>query len=144
MDLIVSGAAGRGAVLTLTERTGRREAIRKLKDRKAATVREALKDIRRKIPNIKSITTDNGPEFLEYQALQALVSCPVYYCHSYAAWEKGTNENHNRMIRRWFPKGTDFSKVSLKNIKACEEWMNDYPRKTLGWLTPNEFAKAAA
>ena len=137
MDLITSCAKGKGALLTITERTGRYEIIRKLPDRKAATVRTALKSIRRKV-EIKSITTDNGPEFLEYQELQAVVRCPVFYCHSYAAWEKGCNEHHNRMIRRWYPKGTDFSKVSTREIAECEAWMNSYPRKSLGWLTPAE------
>lgn len=139
LDLIVSGKNGKGALLTVTERVARQECIRKIPDRKAATVRKALRSIRRSMPGIKSITTDNGSEFLEYELLRAAVKCPIYYCHSYAAWEKGTNENHNRMIRRWFPKGTDFNKVNKKEITACQDWMNNYPRKSLGWLTPNEF-----
>ena len=64
----------------------------------------------------------------------------VWYCHSYSAWEKGSVENHNRMIRRFFPKGTDFSKVSKKRIADVQDWMNNYPRKILGWQTPNEAA----
>ena len=64
----------------------------------------------------------------------------VWYCHSYAAWEKGSVENHNRMIRRFFPKGTDFSKISKKRIAAVQDWMNNYPRKVLQWQTPNEAA----
>ena len=58
----------------------------------------------------------------------------------YSAWEKGTNENHNRMIRRWFPKGTDFDKVNKREIAAIQAWMNGYPRKVLGWKTPMEAA----
>lgn len=143
MDLVVSCSKGKGGLLTLTERSGRYEFIRKIPNKKAETIRAALKEIKRKLPPgaIKSITTDNGSEFLQYEELQAVVACPVYYCHSYAAWEKGSNENHNRMIRRWFPKGTDFGKVSAKEIAACEAWMNDYPRKSLGWLTPREFMR---
>ena len=140
MDLVVSCAKSSGAVLTMTERTGKFEIIRKLKDRKAETIREALEGIKKQGIKFESITTDNGSEFLQYEELQAVVNCPIYYCHSYAAWEKGTNENHNRMIRRWFPKGTDFSKVSKKEIEACQKWMNNYPRKSLDWMTPNEFA----
>ena len=141
IDLIVSCEKGTGALLTVTERAGRFEFIRKLPDKKAATVRTALRSILRSGPDmtIKSITTDNGPEFLEYKKLQAAVKCPVYYCHSYAAWEKGTNENHNRMVRRWFPKGTDFGKVKSRDIAECQDWMNDYPRKSLGWMSPREF-----
>lgn len=64
----------------------------------------------------------------------------VYYCHSYAAWEKGSNENHNRMVRRWFPKGTNFAKVTRKELQWVEDWMNRYPRKILGWSCPLEAA----
>ena len=92
----------------------------------------------------RSITTDNGSEFLEYDQLTRSIfggkRFDIWYCHSYAAWEKGTNENHNRMIRRWFPKGTDFSKVKSAEIAALQDWMNGYPRKVLGWKTPRETA----
>lgn len=142
MDLIVSCRSGSGAVLTMTERTGRYEVIRKLKNKKAETIRTELAEIKKVLPGIKSISTDNGVEFLQYQDLRATVSCPIYYCHSYAAWEKGTNENHNRIVRRWFPKGTNFGRVTAEEIADCESWMNDYPRKKLGWLTPNEFYRA--
>lgn len=92
----------------------------------------------------QSITTDNGSEFLEYEQLTQSIfggkRFDLWYCHSYAAWEKGTNENHNRMIRRWFPKGTDFSRVTDAEIAALQDWMNGYPRKVLGWKTPRETA----
>ena len=93
----------------------------------------------------KTITTDNGAEFLEYDLLTKSVRdgskrFEVYYCHSYAAWEKGSVENHNRMIRRWFPKGTDFSRISKKRIAEIQDWMNSYPRKILGWETPGTMA----
>lgn len=91
----------------------------------------------------KSLTTDNGSEFLELEKLQRSIKggtrFEVWYCHSYAAWEKGSNENHNRMIRRWFPKGTDFGKVTKKRVAALQEWMNNYPRRILDWNTPNDF-----
>lgn len=146
MDLVVSCNKGKGGILTLTERAGRFEFIRKIPNKKAETIRDTLTEIKRKLPHgtIKSITTDNGSEFLQYEELKAVVKCPIYYCHSYAAWEKGSNENHNRMIRRWFPKGTDFNKISKREIAECETWMNNYPRKSLGWLTPWEFMTAWA
>ena len=79
-------------------------------------------------------------EFLEYDQLTKSIfggkRFDIWYCHSYAAWEKGTNENHNRMIRRWSPKGTDFSKVKNAEIAALQDWMNGYPRKVLDWKTP--------
>lgn len=148
MDMIVSRATGSGAIMTLTERKSRREMIFKLLDKKAATIRGIFDHLEKEIPDFyrqfRSITTDNGPEFLEYDKLVSSIHggkrFEIYYCHSYAAWEKGSNENHNRMIRRWFPKGTDFKQVSERKITELEEWMNNYPRKSLGWKTPLEAA----
>jgi len=92
----------------------------------------------------KTITTDNGPEFLEYEKLTRSIfggkRFEVYYCHSYFAWAKGTNENHNRFMPRFFPKGTSFAKVSQEEITDVQDFMNSYPRKKLGWLTPLEAA----
>ena len=136
MDLVVSGKKGRAALLTLTDRKSRCEIIRKIPSKEAASVVKALRSLKRH-HSIKSLSTDNGSEFLAYEALKKIVP-EIYYCHSYSAWEKGTNENHNRMIRRWYPKGTNFDKVSVKRLAELEAWMNDYPRKSLGWLTPRE------
>jgi len=149
MDLVVGPQEGSGKVLlTLTERKTRQEMIFKLSDRKAASVRAVFDRLERTMPNFydcfKSITTDNGPEFLEHDRLIKSVlggvRFAVYYCHSYAAWEKGSNEVHNRMIRRWFPKGTDLARVSKRRIAEVQDWMNNYPRKILGWKTPEEAA----
>lgn len=152
MDLIVGKASTKPVLLTLTERKSRMELIFKLPDRRAATVRGVFDDLERKDrhfkEHFKSITTDNGSEFLEYEKLRRSIRggnrFEVYYCHSYAAWEKGCNENHNRMIRRFFPKGTDFRKISKKQIAAIQDWMNGYPRKVLNWATPAEAAQGYA
>ena len=136
-------------LLTLTERLSREEIILKLPNRKAGTIRKAMDRLERNTPNFrqkfKSITTDNGSEFLQYDLLRK--SCrrkgnrfDIYYCHSYSAWEKGTVENHNRMIRRFFPKGTNFDEISSQEIRKIQDWMNAYPRKSLNWLTPTEAA----
>lgn len=146
MDLVVGPQGSNVVLLTLTERVTRYEIIRKLKNRKAATIRRAINQIERNTPNFrqvfKSISTDNGSEFMEYEKLIRSIyggqRFKVYYCHSYAAWEKGTNENHNRMIRRFYPKGTDFSRVTKAQIAELQEWMNNYPRKVLGWMTPQD------
>ena len=137
MDLVISGQKGRSALLTMTDRKSRQEIIRKLPNKEAASVIKELRRLRK--TGIRSLSTDNGSEFLRYDAMRKYVP-EIYYCHSYAAWEKGTNENHNRMIRRWFPKGTNFDKIPQKKLRELEDWMNNYPRKTLGWKTPNEAA----
>lgn len=148
MDLIIGKAGSSPVLLTLTERASRYELIFKLPDRKATTIRGVFDQLEKKHKNFKerfrSITTDNGSEFLEYDKLIRSIyggqRFDVYYCHSYSAWEKGCVENHNRIIRRFFPKGTDFSKVSKRRIAEVQDWMNSYPRKILGWAAPADYA----
>lgn len=151
MDLVVGKRSKGSVLLTLTERKSRREIIIKMPNKKAESVRRAIDRLERTTPHFreifKTITTDNGSEFLQCEKLQKSCRCKgkrfdMYYCHSYSAWEKGTNENHNRMIRRFFPKGTDFDKVKSARIKAVETWMNNYPRKLLDWKTPLEVFSA--
>ena len=152
MDLIIGKADTSPVLLTLNERLSRQELIFKLPNKKAATVRAVFDKLEKQMPDFKTrfktITTDNGPEFLEYdklvQSIKGGKRFEVYYCHSYSAWEKGSNENHNRMIRRWFPKGTDFTRITKKEIAELQDWMNNYPRKILSWATPKEMAEAAA
>jgi len=91
----------------------------------------------------KSITFDNGGEFLDWEAieksrLRSQKRTLVYFARPYSSWKRGTNESQNRMIRRFIPKGTDISKISDKEIKKIEKWMNNYPRKILGYRTAND------
>ena len=148
MDLVVGKAGTKAALLTLVERVSRNTMIFKLPDKKASSVKTVFDQLERMYPDFrqrfKSITTDNGSEFLRYQELRSSIHggdrFDIYYCHSYSAWEKGTNENHNRMIRRWYPKGTDFTNVTENEIAVLQDWMNHYPRKILEWKCPAEAA----
>lgn len=87
----------------------------------------------------KSITFDNGTEFAAAEELERscvnkrLPRTKVYFCHPYSSWERGTNENTNGMIRRRFPKGTNFAAVTNAQIAQAENWINNYPRKILGY-----------
>lgn len=88
----------------------------------------------------RTITVDNGSEFSDCAGMEK--SCrrkgnrtKIYYCHPYSLYERGSNENVNKMIRRWFPKGTDFRKVTAKAIQKVEDWINNYPREILGFRT---------
>ena len=87
----------------------------------------------------KSITFDNGTEFAASEELERscvnkrLPRTKVYFCHPYSSWERGTNENTNGMIRRRFPKGTNFAAVTNAQIAQAENWINNYPRKILGY-----------
>ncbi len=147
MDLIVSCKGGKGALLTLTERMNRQEIIIRLPDKTQRAVKRALDRLERRYGSkfkemFKTITTDNGGEFLDFKSLEK--SCrtsrqrfKMYFAHPYSSWERGSNENANGIIRRFFPKGTDFSKVSIEKIQAVEDWMNDYPRRILGGISAN-------
>ena len=148
MDLIVGKSGSRSVLLTLLERVSREVMIFKLPNKQAVTVRGVFDRLEQQLPDFRqrfqSITTDNGSEFLQYEDLRRSIyggtRFDVYYCHSYAAWEKGANECHNRMIRRWFPKGTNFTKVPASEIRRVQDWLNSYPRRCLGWQAPQDFA----
>ena len=148
MDLIVGSARGSSAaLLTLVERKHRHILIRKLPDKSQASVLQALRGIEqhygpkcfRQI--FKSITTDNGSEFLDVEALEASALCGqprtrVFYAHAYASWERGSNENANRMIRRFVAKGCDIARLTRLTLAAIETWINNYPRRILGFSAP--------
>ena len=89
---------------------------------------------------VRSITSDNGCEFLDPRAIERIAGCKVYYTRAYASYEKGSVENANRLVRRWYPKGTDFSKCSRAEIARLQETINSIHRLILGGLSANEFA----
>ena len=146
MDCVVGKKGTKKTFLVLTERYTRYEIIRIMKDHTAASVVKALDGIERSYGAglfakvFQTITIDNGSEFSDYEGLEQ--SCrkkgsrtKVYYCHPYSAYERGTNENINKMIRRFLPKGTDFRQVSVEYVARVEAWINNYPREILGFET---------
>jgi IS30 family transposase len=153
-DTVYSGKKmGKTALFTMTERKTRQEIIIKIPNRAADTVVKAIDALERKwgAPNFRkvfrSITFDNGSEFAAAEKIEA--SCinktiprtKVYFAHPYSSFERGTNEVQNGMIRRKHPKGTDFKSVSKKELQRTENWMNDYPRKILGYRSSNDVFK---
>jgi IS30 family transposase len=152
MDTVVSCVGGRGGLLVLTERMTRRMFAVRLKSVTAKAVRNALRTLIRsgRLKAVLSITTDNGCEFLDSAALERLfrdvnATLKIYYTHAYAAWEKGTVENVNRHVRRFFPKGTDFSRVTPAAIAAMQDFINSIPRyNSLKGKTAHEAFCAAA
>lgn len=117
-------------LLTLTERKTRLEIIRLIPDKTTQSVNQALREIEL---SALSVTSDSGKEFAK---LSEALKCPIYYCHAYASHERGTNENHNRMIRRHLPKGT--KKTTKQFVAYIENWMNNYPRKMFNFKSPNQ------
>ena len=146
MDCVCGKKRTRRALLVLSERLTRREIIIPIKDMTTASVVAALNRLERKFGRrfkkvFKSITVDNGSEFADCEGIEGSVlragekRTKVYYCHPYSAYERGTNENINKMIRRFLPKGTDFRKVTAAYIQRVEDWINNYPREVLGFRT---------
>jgi IS30 family transposase len=138
-DLLMGHNNG-SALGTLVERTTRMTFLVQLKDRDATTVRETFAKEFKHLPKglKRSLTYDQGQEMAEHKLFTKSTQIQVYFAHPHSPWERGTNENTNALIRQFFPKGTDFSKVPLKNIKQAQDMLNDRPRKTLGFLTPHE------
>lgn len=145
MDTVYSKKKESKALLVLTERLTRKEIIERMPDRTAESTIKALDRIERRYGArfrkiFRTITVDNGGEFsdverLERSAIRKGPRTKFYFCHPYSSYERGSNECQNKMIRRKHPKETDFGKVTVKEIKKTEEWVNNYPREILGWRT---------
>ena len=144
MDTVVSGTNGRGGLLVLVDRKSRRYIIELLKHVTQDDVIKALKRIisRKAIGKVRSITTDNGCEFIDPEKIKAIVGCNVYYTRAYASWEKGSVENCNRFVRRWYPKKTDFSKYSRADMHQLEKTINSIHRKIFNGKTAYEMDSA--
>ncbi len=125
---------------TLVERTTRMTFLVRLKNKDARSARIAFARKFKHLPAglKRSLTYDNGQEMAEHKLFTKNTRIQVYFAHPHSPWERGTNENTNDLIRQFFPKGTNFNKVSLKQINRAQNMLNDRPRKVLDFLTPNE------
>lgn len=129
-------------LLTLTERMTRKEIIRKMPKKNVNSVHKVLNQLKREVPNFslifKSITTDNGSEFAKLHRWGKRAGVSVFYAHPYSSWERGLNENTNRIIRRFIQKGTEIKAQSKKRIQWIENWINTMYRKSIGWKTADQ------
>ena len=152
MDCVVGKQGGSGAtLLVLSERRSREEIIYKMLNKTQECVIKVLDTLEKKYgkkfrEKFKTITVDNGSEFLDFKGLERSIKSPeqqrvkVYFAHPHNSWEQGTNENSNKLIRRFIPKGTDMGKINQAMIKKIETWMNNYPRKIFGCKSAQEMA----
>lgn len=147
MDTVVSARGSTKALLVLTERMTRREIIRLLPDKTTASVVRALDLIELGLggafPQIfRTITCDNGTEFSDTAGIERSVyggsRTKTYFCHPYSSYERGSNENANKLIRRWHPKGSSFEDLTYEQVQALEDWANRYPRKIHGWRSAED------
>jgi IS30 family transposase len=138
-DTIV-GANRRGGALTLVERKSGYLLLGKVRNLQAATVRQAAARRYATTPAAlrKTLTLDNGKEFAEHEQLELEAALRIYFAKPYCAWQRGTNENTNGLIRDFFPKGTDLADIPEHRFTKVQQLLNDRPRKRLGYRTPNE------
>ena len=137
-DFVVSGRGGTGILLVVAERRFRVTFLELIVNVSIQAVHDACVRIHMRIAEMKSLTLDNDILFRKHAELSALLSVPIYFCHPYHSWEKGTVENVNKYIRRDVPKGTNLSKVTPEFIRSLEAKLNRRPMKCLGYATPQE------
>lgn len=133
------GAHHQGALLSCTERKSKLVLLCQLATKSARELRAACIELLGPFaPVVHTITVDNGKEFCEYKAIAAALQTDIYFAHPYASWERGLNENTNGLIRQYFPKKHDFTAITQAEVEFVMQRLNNRPRKTLGYRTPNE------
>ena len=137
---LVMGHNNASAVGALVERTTRMTFLVRLKDKDALSVRGAFARKFKHLPDglKRSLTYDNGQEMAEHKLFTKNTRIQVYFAHPHSPWERGTSENTNDLIRQFFPKGTNFNRVSRAQINRVQNMLNYRPRKVLNFLTPHE------
>lgn len=143
IDTVVGRRSKDESLLTLTERKTRQELVIRLANKDSGSVQNAMKELKERTDLsfakiFRSITADNGSEFADLSALLTPWSCQVYFTHPYSSWERGTNERHNGLIRRFIPKTKTIRNVSNALVRKTQDWCNLLPRKILGYKTPQE------
>jgi IS30 family transposase len=136
-DTII-GKRHRGALVTLTERKSRFTLVRKVTQRSADQVGQAMIDLLSWVQHLETITSDNGKEFAAHQKVSRELMVDFFFAHPYAAWERGCNENTNGLIRQYLPKDRDLTTVSSKEEIMIMDRLNLRPRKCLDFRTPYE------
>lgn len=153
LDTVESGKGDKTCLFVFTERCTREELIFKAAGKNQQCLIKILNRLERSLTapvfreTFKTITCDNGVEFLDMDAMEksycnkVMKRTKVYYCHPYNACERGSNENANKLIRRWIPKGAHISEFTDQYIQDVQDWINNYPRKLFSYLSSAEYKK---
>ena len=138
VDTIV-GARHKGGILCAVERKSKLTRLRKLTTKGAAEMKDNTIELLAPLAaKVHTITVDNGKEFCEHEQIAVALKARIYFAHPYASWERGLNENTNGLVRQYFPKKYEFARITDKDLQQVEDRLNNRPRKTLGYRTPNE------
>lgn len=135
-DTII-GQCHRQAIVSLVERKSKLVRPAKVRRNTAELVAQAITTQLQSLV-VKTITSDNGREFAAHQHIAAHLKASFYFAHPYSSWERGVNENTNGLVRQYFPRKSEFSKITDRQLNKVVERLNQRPRKTLGYKTPNE------
>jgi len=143
IDTIIGKKSRDSVILTLTERKTRYELLFVLDVKDSNAVNEKILKLKslygKQVSKIfRTITSDNGSEFCGLSEVLETLGIDVYYTHPYSSWERGTNERHNGLIRRFIPKGKSIKDFSETTIQWIQQWLNNFPRRILGYKTPEE------
>lgn len=136
-DLIV-GRHQLSHLVVAIDRASRLVGVEKAKTKTKPEVNRCLKRILARNGRSKTMTLDNGAEFGLHERLTRQTGVKIYFASAYAAWQRGSVENMNGLLRQYFPKKTDFRRISAKQLREIERELNDRPRKCLGFKTPSE------
>ena len=142
-DTII-GKQQQKAIVTLVDRVSKMVRIGPVATKHSDSVAEIIATILKPMKQIShTITFDNGKEFSAHEKIAESLNLEIYFAHPYSSWERGANENTNGLIRQYIPKGSSFEGIQNERIKFIENRLNNRPRKSLGYLTPNEVYQQA-
>jgi len=138
LDTII-GKGHKQAIVSLTERKSKLSLMAKVSHKTADQVAKAIIGLLAPIADrVHTMTSDNGKEFARHKMMAKALDADFYFAHPYASWERGLNENTNGLIRQYFPKNCDFTSITTQQIKCAMNKLNNRPRKSLGFKTPNQ------
>ena len=137
---LINGAHQTGNLVTLVERNTRFTLVGRTDTKEAKEVLDEICGLFSVMAQASrlSLTLDNGKEFARHEEMAAMTGMDVFFANPYHSWERGTNENTNGLIRRLHPKKSSFAAIRDEDLKRIDEYLNDRPRKCLGWMTPRE------
>jgi len=141
----VEGKKGTGHLVTHVEKKSKILRMRKVEHKTAENIFSATKEMLNGFPKrfLRTMTSDRGTEFMFFAKIENTLGLLFYFAKAYSPWQRGLNENTNGLIRQFCPKGSDFSKYTNSYIQQVEDLINNRPRKSLGYKTPNEVLNLA-